>query len=704
MTQWLISSSALILAVVALRYALRGRISLRLQYALWALVLLRLLVPLSFGESAVSVMNAAEKLPLVSDSQRISGMDSIAYRTSGDVLGYYTSDFMNDFPTVIASDQSRQDFARMKGVLDFRQLFVRVWIAGAFLLALVFLVSNFSFAQRLKKSRVYCEVRGSLLPVYVAQGLLSPCLYGLLRPAIYVTPELLMDEGRLRHVLAHETTHFRHGDNLWSFLRCLCLCLHWFNPLVWLAASLSRRDAELACDEGTIKRLGEAVRAEYGRTLIGLTCEKRSPGALFLSATTMLGGKKSIKERITLIAKKPKTALWALVAVVLAVALVAGCSFTGSKAGPDGSTARDLAVNVGASMPQTVLEAAESYAGGAFAMDTETENAPGYTRWRIEALDWVYSYALADETRLDIYCFNYEYFAEHPENVVLAGGMYVTEAGWVCPTYPNCHFIVYDPDKDKVLLTLFENDCAPGSKLFTDDMQLLLSQRGVELELVTGLTAEQLELLKSTDWWQYRQDNGGEAVLERIAELREAVEGMPQISEDDCASLMKATIGLYGAYAHAYGELLFVLYSRHGEVYAKCFAELDFGRRAKVTELRLSADPQLDTASLGFENIVFDDAELDAAFDCARAAFDGKTRRLENLWYSHYRCAAMRESYLRNGRGGVNGVEPENVLVLFCDYTLLEAPGREEQFFTDWMLILIRDDADSPWRIDDQGY
>ncbi len=57
----------------------------------------------------------------------------------------------------------------------------------------------------------------------------------------------------LRHVLTHEFTHYRHGDHLWSMLRCLALAVHWWNPLVWLAAELSRRDAELACDEGALK-------------------------------------------------------------------------------------------------------------------------------------------------------------------------------------------------------------------------------------------------------------------------------------------------------------------------------------------------------------------------------------------------------------------------------------------------------------------
>lgn len=135
----------------------------------------------------------------------------------------------------------------------------------------------------------------------------------------------------LTHSVGHELTHFRHGDHVWALLRCLCLVLHWYNPLVWLAAALSRRDAELACDEATIRRLGEAERAAYGRTLIGITCGSRP--SLLRTATTMNCGKSGLKERISLIVKRPRTAAWALVILLLAAVFVTGCTFTGAQAG-----------------------------------------------------------------------------------------------------------------------------------------------------------------------------------------------------------------------------------------------------------------------------------------------------------------------------------------------------------------------------------
>lgn len=126
-------------------------------------------------------------------------------------------------------------------------------------------------------------------------------------------------------------THWRHRDHIWSFLRCICLALHWYNPLVWLAAFYSMEDAELSCDETTIRLMDENERMEYGRTIIGLTCTKDRMDKLLITATTMTGSKKSIKDRITLIARKPKTALYISITVFLVAVIAVGCTFTGAK-------------------------------------------------------------------------------------------------------------------------------------------------------------------------------------------------------------------------------------------------------------------------------------------------------------------------------------------------------------------------------------
>ena len=205
-----------------------------------------------------------------------------------------------------------------------------VWLVGMAVTAAWFLLANLRFACRLRRSRRATEHRCGKLEVYASSLVETPCLFGLLRPAVYVTEEVLADESALRHVLVHEETHYRHGDHLWAALRGLCLVLHWYNPLVWLAATLSRRDGELACDEGTLAQLGEQERTAYGETLIALTCGHKKD-ELLLAATTMIGSKGSLRERITLIARKPKMAAYAFVAALLVVTVAAGCTFTGDR-------------------------------------------------------------------------------------------------------------------------------------------------------------------------------------------------------------------------------------------------------------------------------------------------------------------------------------------------------------------------------------
>lgn len=140
----------------------------------------------------------------------------------------------------------------------------------------------------------------------------------------------------LRHVLAHELTHFRHLDHIWNLLRCAALIVHWWNPLVWLAAWLSSRDEELACDEGALKLLGDGERAAYGRTLLALSTEKSGAAGLWNCATPMAGDKRSLRERVLRIAHAPRRAVWAAVLAVALLALASACAFgQASEPGPE---------------------------------------------------------------------------------------------------------------------------------------------------------------------------------------------------------------------------------------------------------------------------------------------------------------------------------------------------------------------------------
>ena len=333
MMQWIVSSSVLILVVIALRYVLRGKLSLRMQYALWLLVLVRLLVPVSFGASDLSVMNAVpERAPTVQQGiyrQDIVGERNDAPANVGTVG--IPAQSMNEAapPNLVQNVTTATVTAPTVEKTDWARIAKTVWLAGAAALGLVFLAVNLRFGKKLRRSRERVEETDACLPVYESGETDTPCLFGVAKPSIYVTPDTRTEAETLRYALAHEQTHYRHGDNLWAVLRGVCLALHWYNPLVWWAAELSRRDAELACDEATIRRIGESERAAYGRTLIRMTCEKRP--ALLVTATMMTDSGKGLKERISLLVKKPKTAAYTAVAVLLIAGLSVACTFTGGR-------------------------------------------------------------------------------------------------------------------------------------------------------------------------------------------------------------------------------------------------------------------------------------------------------------------------------------------------------------------------------------
>lgn len=334
MIERILTSSLLILVIILLRRLLRGRISPQLQYALWLLVALRLLVPGSFFPSPVGIAGIADEGRTAIADQSPSGRprSEEAPNAAGTILGLPAEGVtaqptppdlaITHTPAVIPGGGS----VRQVNWLDI------IWKGGMALTAAALLVSNLRFYCQLRRKRQPVDpsqlpipCRG---PVYLVAGLASPCLFGLIRPGIYLN-EAAMAPERLRHVLVHEEIHRRHGDHLWALLRGACLAIHWYNPLVWWAAILCRRDCELSCDQSAIRRLGESERLLYGTTLVDMIAQRPSPAVLLSAATTMTVGKRTMKERLELIVKKPRTLVAALVLLLLVLTAVVAVTFGG---------------------------------------------------------------------------------------------------------------------------------------------------------------------------------------------------------------------------------------------------------------------------------------------------------------------------------------------------------------------------------------
>lgn len=353
MKEVLLTSSVLILAVFLVRTVFRNTVSRRLQYALWGLVLVRLLLPVNLPAMEHNVLTAAfpmqqtvetemeerivyalptqvDPLPqsrLADGEVQISRTLHTNYRqlANGDQKAY--SEYYSGGVVLEGDTVTRYFFMWPLG-----ELLRNIWYLGMAVMVLWFLASNLRFRSKLRGARISYAVEGCKYPVYLVEEVLpSPCLFGLVKPAIYLTTAAVRDETTLRHVLAHETTHARHLDPLWAFLRGACLVVYWFNPLVWAAAFASRTDCELACDEGALKILGEGDRIPYGKTLLSLIQVQKNPLSPLLSATTMTSDKKKLTERIKRIAEN-RQSVHAAIFLVVAIATVAcAMTFTGAK-------------------------------------------------------------------------------------------------------------------------------------------------------------------------------------------------------------------------------------------------------------------------------------------------------------------------------------------------------------------------------------
>lgn len=334
MRETIITSSVLILCIALLRKLCKGRISACLQYALWLIVAVRLIIPAMtvvfpniLPESNLSIMNVADKMAAATQTEMTDN-----YEITPDGLPYLSSE---------TGRGTIADFLASGTISEWTDLFKRIWYLGIVVVGAWMIAVNIVFMRKLRKSRIRYEKEEFELPVplpvYLAKNLPSPCLYGLPgHQAIYLSEDAIDDEKKVKHILAHEYCHYKHRDVFWSALRCIIVAVYWFHPLVWVAAVMSKQDCELACDESAIKMLGEEERVAYGKTLVSLITRKTKASDIVCAATTMTGGVEDVKERVSRIAKKPRRLILVMIPVVVIVCAAAVLTFTQAKEEPGG--------------------------------------------------------------------------------------------------------------------------------------------------------------------------------------------------------------------------------------------------------------------------------------------------------------------------------------------------------------------------------
>ena len=304
-----LTGSAVILIVLLARLALT-KAPKKFAYVLWAVVLFRLLCPVSFSvelpfQARMKAPQLAEYLQAAPSEQKLPAVQPAAPQTHAGAAAAVKNEA--DTAVQAASQQGAPLDAQPQ--VSRTQICTYVWILGV---AAMLVCSAVSLARLKKRLKTAAPLRENL---YLAD-VDTPFVLGLMRPGIYLPAGL--GEQEMEYIVLHERHHIRRGDHVVKLLAFAALALHWFNPLVWLAFSLAGRDMEMSCDEAVMKRTDGAIRADYAQSLLNLSAGHRR-----FAATPLAFGEGAPKARIKNVLRwKKPAAIGVAVAAVAVIALV----------------------------------------------------------------------------------------------------------------------------------------------------------------------------------------------------------------------------------------------------------------------------------------------------------------------------------------------------------------------------------------------
>lgn len=314
-----LTASVVILFVIFARLLLK-RAPKIFSYALWYVVLFRLFCPVAIN-SPLSLLGMFDAPTMESHS----AASSIEYIPANIV---HTESPEIHMPVPGVSDVVNRQLpqgAEQLGAdpLEFPTTFATyIWGAGFLAMAVYSVIAYFGIRKKLK---VVIPLRDN---IFIADDIKSPFVIGFFRPGIYLPCGLGGKEQE--YIILHEQHHIRRLDHIVKALAFLALCIHWFNPLVWLAFVLMGKDMEMSCDEAVIRKMGENVRADYSASLLALATGRR-----LIAGTPLAFGEGDTKGRIRNLANLRKPAFWVILAAVAGCATLAVCLLTNPMGGDE---------------------------------------------------------------------------------------------------------------------------------------------------------------------------------------------------------------------------------------------------------------------------------------------------------------------------------------------------------------------------------
>lgn len=297
-----LTASIVILFVICVRQFLKGAPKI-FSYALWGIVLLRLLVPVSIESSMSFVPQRTEFSSMVELNEQLPEIQFEMPQDRAD----------NEWHR--ENTAPGEPLVQTYRSLDAETYLTFGWLTG---IAAMLIYSMISYWKLKRKIRVVVPLEKG---IYIADDIDTPFVMSFFRPQIYLPGTL--DQTEQKYIIAHEKHHIHRGDHIFKALGFLALTIHWFNPFVWAAFILSGRDMEMSCDEAVIRKLGEDVRAEYSASLLNLATGRR-----MFSGTPLAFDEGDPTERVRNLARWKKPAVWVILICLIVCAVLAVCLLT----------------------------------------------------------------------------------------------------------------------------------------------------------------------------------------------------------------------------------------------------------------------------------------------------------------------------------------------------------------------------------------
>ena len=300
--------SAMVLLVLVLRLLLKKYLPRGIFPTLWCAAAVRLLLPITIP-THLSVWNLL--------------YTPVAVQSNGVI-----SDALMPFPS-LATNSTAKPAADIAGISPM----LLVWLVCAILLAAYFVIGYTCMVRRFRGTRLAPQpsidalldrFRFSRDPrICVSNSRRAPLTFGVFRPTVLLPEDLPIGDAQFQLVLAHELAHIRRKDCLRKLLLTVCLCLYWWNPLVWMMVWLANRDMELACDEAVLRALGPDCKKAYALTLLDMA--QRNPKSAPLCSGF---AKSSAEERIRAILCFKRIPAWVGIFVSVLFVLTASAFTT----------------------------------------------------------------------------------------------------------------------------------------------------------------------------------------------------------------------------------------------------------------------------------------------------------------------------------------------------------------------------------------